>query len=187
MTRINEPLIRFVAITLALASMPSWGAQQQSEAGTARVPATIVSAKKVFISNAGGGCSPWGNVIFSGGPNRPYNQFYAALKGWGRYELVAAPADADLALEISFTCPVEGTNTADGGSGLPTSAPQLRLVILDVKTHVTLWGITEHVELAILQSNRDKNLDRTMRKLVDGLKHLAAGTFPPSVFVDSGS
>ena len=172
---------------LALASMPSWGAQQQSEAGTAPVPAPIVSAKKVFISNAGGGCSPWGNVLFNGGPDRPYNQFYAALKGWGRYELVGAPADADLAFEISFPCPVEGTNTADGGSGLPTSAPQLRLLILDVKTRITLWGITGHVELAILQSNRDKNFDRAMNKLVDDLKHLAAGAFPPTVIVNTGS
>jgi hypothetical protein len=147
------------------------------------VPALIVSAKKVFISNAGGGCSPFGNVVFSGGPNRPYNQFSAALKGWGRYELVAAPADADLAFEISFTCPSAGMN---GGSRPPTNDPQLRLVILDVKTHITLWGITEHVELAMMQGNRDKNFDRAMKKLTDDLKSLAAGSPPPSAGVATG-
>jgi hypothetical protein len=174
-----------MAIALSLVSVPSWGAQPQSEAGAAPVPPPIVSAKRVFISNAGGGCSPFGKVGFSGGPNRPYNQFNAALKGWGRYELVAAPADADLAFEISFACPV-GRNVAKG-QALPTASdPQLRLVILDVKTHITLWGITEHVELAILQSNRDKNFDQAMKKLVDDLKSLAAGSPPPSVGVATG-
>jgi hypothetical protein len=164
---------------LSLASMPSWGAQPQSEAATAAVPAPIVSAKRVFISNAGGGCSPFGTVLFSGGPIRPYNQFSAALKAWGRYELVAAPADADLVFEISTTCPA-GIVGVSGGTGGSTYDPQLRLVILDVKTHFTLWGITEHVGMVILQSNRDKNFDRAMKELVDDLKSLAAGTSSPS-------
>jgi hypothetical protein len=171
---------------LALSSMPSWGAQPQGAAGAAPVPALIVSAKKVFISNTGGGCDPFSSAHFKGGPDRPYNQFYAALKSWGRYELVASPADAELTLEISFTCPagIVGVSRGRGGS---TYDPQLRLVILDVKTHFTLWGITEHVGMAILQSNRDKNFDRAMNELVDDLKSLAAGTPPPFVDVNPAS
>ena len=184
MTRIKRSQISFVVITLLLSSMPSSGAQPQAVAGAAPVPALIVSAKKVFISNAGGGCDPLGSAYFKGGPNRPYNQLYAALKSWGRYELVTSPADAELAFEIGFTCPVEGTNVVEGGRAGPTSDPQLRLVIREVKTHFTLWGITEHVGMAILQGNRDKNFDRAMNKLVDDLKSLAAGTPPP--FVDVG-
>jgi hypothetical protein len=187
MTRINRSPISFVAVALALSSMPSWGAKPQGEASEGPVPALIVSAKKVFISNAGGGCDPFGSAHFKGGPNRPYNQFYAALKSWGRYELVASPADAELVFEIGFTCPVEGTNIVEGGRAGPTSDPQLRLVILDVKTHFTLWGITEHVGMAILQGNRDKNFDRAINKLVDDLKSLAAGTPPPFVDVDPAS
>jgi hypothetical protein len=175
-----------LAISLALASMPSWGAQAQGEAGTAPVPAPIVSAKRAFISNAGGGCSPFGKVGFSGGPNRAYSQFTAALKSWGRYELVAAPADADLAFEISFTCPAAGMQVANGDSIGPTYDPQLRLAILDVKTRIALWGITEHVELANPQSKRDKNFDRAMSKLVDDLKSLAAGSPLPPVGVATG-
>jgi hypothetical protein len=167
----------------ALSSMPCWGAQAQGEAGGAPVPALIVSAKKVFISNFGAGCDPFSSAHFKGGPDRPYDQFSAALKGWGRYELVAAPADADLAFEISFTCPAAGMN---GGSRPPTNDPQLRLVILDVKTHITLWGITEHVELAMMQGNRDKNFDQAMKKLTDDLKSLATGSPPPSVGVATG-
>jgi hypothetical protein len=163
--------------------MPGWGAPPQGEAGAAPVPAPITSAKRVFVSNAGKGCSPFGEVMFSGGPNRAYNQFTAALKSWGRYELVAAPADADLAFEISFTCPAEGTSVTRGLSGSPTLDPQLRLVVLDVKTRITLWAITEHVEMAILQGNRNKNFDRAMKQLLNDLKSLAAGTPPPFVEV----
>lgn len=28
---------------------------------------------------------------YSGGPDRLYNEFYAAMKSWGRYELVSTP------------------------------------------------------------------------------------------------
>jgi hypothetical protein len=167
--------------------MPDWGAQQQGAAGAAPVPPLIASAKKVFISNAGGGCDLFGKAGFSGGPSRPYDQFYAALKSWGRYELVASPADADLAFEISFPCPSEGTNVVRGDSVAPLYDPQLRLVILDVKTHFTLWDITEHVQPASSQSKRDKNFDRAMNKLVDDLKSLAAGISPPSVGAPKGS
>jgi hypothetical protein len=176
-----------MAVTLALASVPSWAAQQQSAAGAAPVPALIVSAKKVFISNAGGRCDLSGYAHFKGGPDRPYNQFYAALKSWGQYELVAAPADADLAFEISFACPLEEGTKVLGAQGVPSFDPQLRLAILDVKTHITLWGITEHVGTALLQGNRDKNFDRAMNKLVNDLKSLAAGTPPPFVDVDPAS
>jgi hypothetical protein len=171
-----------LAIALALAPMPSWGAQSKGEANTAPVPVAIVSARKVFISNAGAGCDPSSSAYFKGGPDRPYNQFYAALKSWGRYELVPSPADAELALETSLTCPA-GAASVSGGRGGSTYDPQLRLVILDVKTRITLWGITEHVEMALLQSNRDKNFDRAMKRLVDDLKSLAAGSPPPSVDV----
>ena len=166
--------------------MPSWGVQAQSEAGAAPVPPLIISAKKLFISNAGGGCSSLDKVGFSGGPNRAYNQFYAALKSWGRYELVAAPADADLAFEISFSCPAVGTNVVRGDSMGTTYDPQLRLVILDVKTRITLWGITEHLELAASQSKRDKSFDQGMKQLVDDLKSLAAGPPSPSVGAPTG-
>src|SRR5215471_5988668 len=51
----------------------------------APLPAQIVSGKRVFISYAGGELKDW----FNGGPNRVYDQFYAEMKQWGRYELVA--------------------------------------------------------------------------------------------------
>ena len=171
---------------LALSSAPGWGAQSKNEPGAAPMPPLIVSAKKVFVSNAGGGCGLFGKAGFSGGPNRPYDQFYAAVKSWGRYELVASPADADLAFEIGFPCPSAGMNVVRGDSAGPLYDPQLRLVISDVKTRITLWGITERVEPAYSQRNLDKNFDRAMQQLMNDLKSLAAGISPPSVAADAG-
>ena len=34
--------------------------------------------------------------------NLPYNEFYEHMKSWGKYQLVQAPADADLVFEIRF-------------------------------------------------------------------------------------
>ena len=97
----------------------------------APIPAQILTAKKVFISNEGGDSNiTLDDAVYGAGPEDSYNQFYAAMKDWGRYELVSAPADADLVFTIRFTMPT-GRQWAD---------PQVRVVILDPKTHVALWG-----------------------------------------------
>jgi len=59
----------------------------------APVPVQILNAKKIFIANAGAVSSNYivKNSQYSGGPNRAYNEFYAAMKNWGRSEIEAAP------------------------------------------------------------------------------------------------
>ena len=47
-----------------------------------------------------------------GGPDRTYNEFYAVVKGSGSYELVSAPAGADLIFEISFASSLAGVGGA---------------------------------------------------------------------------
>lgn len=101
------------------------------------MPAQILSAKKVFISN--GGVNGNSRIVFESifdrnqpsNLNQPYNQFHAAMKTWGRFELVAAPADADLVFSTCFTHPF--STALDS---------QLDLAILDAKTHFRLWTIT---------------------------------------------
>ncbi len=163
---------------LLVVAAPAWAGQSPREPSVAPVPSQIAATKRVFVSNAGGDCAPVGNAGFSGGRDRPYNQFYSALKEWGRYELAASPSDADLAFEISFRCPPTGGNVAKGNSVPPLYDAQFRLRILDVKTHIVLWGITEHVVPAILQGNRDKNFDGALNKLVDDVIKLVAGAAP---------
>jgi hypothetical protein len=155
-----------VALLVTLLALPASALPQSAQAPAGPIPAQISSAKRVFISNGGGECSPFGQTAFSGRPDRPYDQFYAAMKSWARYELVDTPADADLVLEIQFSCPLyfdEKITHAD---------PRFRLLILDPKTRILLWAFTEHVPTAILQGNRDKNFDQSMTNLVASIQRL---------------
>ena len=136
-------------------------AQQTKNASpaTAPVPAQIATAKTLFISNAG---ADGASVLYTGGDNRTYNQFYAAMKSWGRYDLTTAPAGADLVFELLFTT-------------VPTEPfSRLRLTILDPSTHAVLWAFTSHVKPAIRQATGDGNFDDAMASLVASVKELAA-------------
>lgn len=139
---------------------------QAQESPSAPVPSQLVSAKKIFISNAGGDIDSNTRQLgkFPGLPIRPYNDFYAAMKSWGRYELVSAPTDADLVFEISFSVAPLAGNGADA---------KFHLVILDPKTHVTLWAFTEYIESAILAGNREKNFEQGMAGIVADAKSLS--------------
>jgi hypothetical protein len=140
----------------------------------APVPASIATAKKVFIANAPGDILP----ASLGGPSRTYNEFYAATKSWGRYELVSAPADADLIFEISFANPVYGVNFMG-----PSGALLLKLVIVDPKTHIPLWWLSESFALKGGFSHRKEtltgNFDSAIANLVDDVRRLVGA--PPVV------
>jgi len=168
-----------VAFAIAWVAVPGLSAQNQKELLPAPLPAQIFTARRVFVSNAGGDTLGF----YSGGPDRAYNQLYAMLKGWGRYELVAAPGEAELVFEISFAMPTVG-ETVSGGNGItsvsssPVKDPQFRLAIVDLKTHVLLWTFAEHVQPATLQMNRDKNFDHTMASLVNDVRNVAGQPGP---------
>jgi hypothetical protein len=100
------------------------------------------------------------DALYSGGRNRAYNQFYAAMRSWGRYQLVSAPADADLVFEIGFTDKYEDQ----------INVSQFKLVVLDPKARVPLSTFTKYVEYAGKAKNREKNYDLTMTALLDDLK-----------------
>ena len=170
---IGKPRALYVMVVISLLA-PLLRAQTSKGTPPAPVPPQIGGAQKIFISNAGGESfeAAIDQTVFNGGPDRPYNQFYAAMKTWGRYELVASPADADLVLEISWAL-------SDTGLKLPVLG-QLRLVVIDPKTHVTLWNFTEYVRGAILLGNRDKNFDQAMNTIIARIKNLvvAASRIP---------
>ena len=140
------------------------GAQEVSPAP---VPAQIASAKKVFIANGGYEGTYHAASMYSGGPNRAYNQFYAGIKVWGRFELASAPSDADLILEISQKERRE-----------PALETHLNLRIIDARTNVALWALTEFVEPAGMSKNREKNYDAAMAAVVNDLKNLVSPPTP---------
>jgi len=174
MQKIIKLTILFGAIAAACALEPNVRAQQAREVLPAPLPAQIYSGEKVFVANAGGD----NNHLYSGEPERLYNQFYAALKSWGRYDLARSPAEADLVFEISFLNPFVGEYVTEGGGQTSVSSrsvtdPQFRLTIVDPGTRVTLWVFTEHIQPALLQGNRDKNFDQALNYLVNDLRNVA--------------
>ncbi len=148
---------------------PVWS-QTSTEVPAAPVPTQIASAKRAFIFNAGEETyfQLPKDAMYTGGPNRTYNQFYAAMKSWGRYELSSTPADADIVFEIGFSYRNQG----------PTFVSQIKLVVLDPKTHIGLWTFTDYVEPAGMAKNREKNYNIAMDALMEDLKNLVSPAAP---------
>ncbi len=167
---------RHMVLAMALVSLPAWA--RQTKRPPAPVPAEIAWAKSAFISNAGGLCDPYDPVSFGGGPNRAYREFYADAEKWGRYHLASSPANADLDFVIRFSCRAAPYRSETTTFESKPFEAQLRLTILDIRTHVLLWSITEPVSTAVLESNRSKNFDYAMGRLMTHLRAIATKSAP---------
>ena len=174
--RIAKRGILDVLFVIGLLSLPLLSAEKPKDAvPPVPVPSPIAAAKKVFISNAPGTSLP----TYFGGPDRTYNEFYAAMRGWGHYELVAAPSDADLILEISFTSSLSGVGGTSTSGCISSNSAELRLVILDAKMHVPLWWFNEAVNPKVSFGHRpekavDSAFSQSTATLVDDLKKLVS-------------
>jgi hypothetical protein len=180
MTRQKRTTGSCISLFFAISLLPlsAFAAEKKQATPAAPIPAQIAQAKKIFVANAG-----WDDYqLFSGSPTRAYDQFYAALKTAGRYELVGNAADADLIFQIQF-----GVYVAPGarsGSG-PSLGPvpydaQFRLEIRDPKTNVLLWAFVERPDQAMLQGNRDKNFDDAMMRIEGDVQMLGSAGAPPA-------
>jgi hypothetical protein len=169
----------FLCFSLAMPLLSGFtrATEQKKPTQPAPIPAQILAAKKVFIANGGGDESHYEAASYTGGPDRAYNEFYAAMKTWGRYELVAAPGDADLIFEIRLTV-FQLQRERVLADDDPATDTQFRMVIRDTKTHETLWGLTEHAHGAVLQSNRDKNFEQAMAAIVAEVQRIAGPAAP---------
>jgi hypothetical protein len=136
----------------------------------APIPAPLLNGRKAFISYELGDVTAFPDR-YSGGPERAYNEFFAQMKTWGRYELVLDPKDADLIFAVRFV----------DSPGL--LVPQIRLSISDAQTHVTLWGFVEQVDPAFFKKHRDASFSESVQLLISDMKALldssAAGAPPP--------
>jgi len=137
------------------------GAEQESTA--APIPEQIKSAKTIFISNANDDCYYFGSGCVRG---VFYNEFYAAIKNWGHYQLVASPSDADLVFELGSGV----VFIPAGRDQSPDIHAYYRLSILDPKTRITLWAFNNHADSAILEGNRAKNSALARAKIITDLK-----------------
>ncbi|HEY7353459.1 MAG TPA: hypothetical protein VH596_11895 [Terriglobales bacterium] len=143
----------------------------------APIPPQIAAAQKVFVSNGGGESieALTDGLLLDGGPDRPYNEFYTAIKGWGHYDLASSPAEADIVFEVSwvFTPPNAFTNpNAKLSIGDAYPLGELKVGIIDPKTHITLWTIKESIRGALMLSNRNKNFEQAMNTVVTRVRSL---------------
>jgi hypothetical protein len=158
-------------LALVLVSTPIIHAQQTSPstpATTAPIPSQIAAAHTVFLSNGGG---PNYYNIFSGGTDRGYNTFYAAIQRWNRYQFVDSPSQADLIFEIRSIAPAVDVS-APHGTGSVAYNPELILRILDPRTNAILWTTTANVVAFGRQKTRDREFDQSVGVLVDKLAQL---------------
>jgi hypothetical protein len=171
-TRLKLPAFCLAVVMLAV-QMPAFAAEKKPPVPPGPIPAEILSAKRVFVANAGWDEPYFTNTPITGGPNRAYDQFYAAIKASGRYDLAASPADADLLFQIQFniyTPPAVRTGNSPAVFGPGPYDASFRLEIRDPKTNALLWAFVEHVDQAILQGNRDKDFDQALTRLIGDLQ-----------------
>ena len=144
-------------LMVAVSAACAMGQEATQAAAAAPIPTQIVAGKRAFISNAAGV-----EHVSAGMPEQTYNEFYAAMKSWGRYELVGAPADADVVIEIRIAV------IFDGG----TQAREFRVTMLDPKSRVVLWALNERIQDASRQATARKNFEAAMGALVTNVKSL---------------
>ena len=169
-------IVRFVvpifAITLAITTADVSAAQQPVNSPSAPIPARIFSARKIFISNATGEIPMPPETL-----DLAYNEFYAAMKSWDRYEVVADPSDADLVFELRFHYSVGPTGVVQGSGG-STEDFQLRVSILDSRTRTILWAVSKSIPQSNKKEKSRQFFDQAMAALVDNLKKLATQPSP---------
>jgi hypothetical protein len=131
----------------------------------APLPAVIVNAKKVFLSNGGGSYLA-------------YDAFYSKMKEWNKYKIVGSPEESDLIVELSYrvedsTRLWNSTNTYH----ITTQAhskqmidSQLILTIFDAKMKNSLWSEADHRGFAKREKNQEKETVNSAHRLVEGLK-----------------
>jgi hypothetical protein len=146
-------------------------AAQEAAPAAAPIPAQIAAAHAVFVSNGGG--SNYFN-IFTGGPDRAYDTFYADLEKSNRYQLVGTPSDAELIFEIRAIAPA-----VSGPHDSVSYNPQLILNIIDPRTHTTLWTTSANVRAIGTKGRRDRQFDASVAVLMDKLGEITGQPLTP--------
>jgi hypothetical protein len=159
--------------SLCLLFLAASVATAQDTAGQVRgpVPPAILSARRIFVSNAGADSGLFPKP-FSGNTDRAYNQFFAALKAADLFELVSDPSEADLVLQLQLLAPT-GPSNADKQKGASEPVPEFRLTIYDRKSHYILWTLSESIGVALLQKTHDRNFNQALSNLLLDFQQLA--------------
>ena len=153
------------AFYLLLLAIPI-SAKTRKDVPAAPLPAVVINAKKVFLTNGGGS-------------NLAYDSFYSEMKNWGKYQIAGSPEEADLIVELAYRVEDGGTriwsstNTYTGATQVHSAHrvdPQLVLTIYDAKSKQSLWAAIDHRRLAVREKNREKEIINSAERLVQELR-----------------
>ncbi|MFP5229318.1 MAG: hypothetical protein ACLGXA_17035 [Acidobacteriota bacterium] len=175
-----SPIIRPFLFSALVLLLPLVNAQSTPPPGP--VPAPITSAQKIFIAN--GGMDAFSLQAFQEiGLNGTYayDSLYAAVRTWSQYQIVSSPADADLVLDIRFTAPLVGEHGNWAFQRVLANTAwqfQTEITILDAKTRLPLWTLTEPVRPANLKGTWRKNIAEANAALAGDLKSLLSPAKP---------
>lgn len=154
---------RFVFLLVGLLAAGRAAAQ------SAPVPAQITSAEKVFLADTVG---MFDESIWNGHQDRLYNEFYAAMKAWGRFQLVDTPAGADLVLRPSIS------NPHCIGIAQCRADPVMRLEALDPKTGIVLWDRMTFIGYRGRTKTDESYFEAAVNALMSDLKAAAVQATP---------
>ena len=178
-------ILGFRCLGIAAVTAIAASAQEPTPAAAAPVPRQLLAARTAFIGNGGsesyGADTYFDLTKYDGGPDRPYDEFYNAVKDWGHYTLVGSTAEADIMLVIRFTNPVVSQENAGRVGNLPRDLirdPQLNLSINDPQTGLTLWSLTEHIDPSGGHTDANRHFDEAIDHLVTNLERLTLAADP---------
>jgi hypothetical protein len=153
--RIAFRLLAGLAASLLLCA--SVWAQQPPKPPVISAHARLMAARRIFIEHAGG--------------RLPNDVIGDAFQGWGRFQLVGDPAQADLI--VSILAPVSdagvsvGSGPGNGRRGAPAAsaaATEIILQVLDAHDRVVLWSGRQQPKSAIKEKQREDNaVDASLR------------------------
>ena len=138
---------------------------KKTDVPVASLPAVIMNAKKVFLSNGGSGYLA-------------YDAFCSGMKEWSKYKIVGSPEESDLIVELSYrvedsTRVWNSTNTYYIAAQVYSKqiiAPQLILTIFSAKMKNCLWSETDRRGFAKREKSQEKETINSAQRLVDDLK-----------------
>jgi hypothetical protein len=146
-------------------ALPPQAATPQAQTPNAPFPTQIAAAHTIILVNGGA------DADFPIPEGQSYDQVYAALKSWGRFQLTGSAADADLVFNLREIAPITDVTGTRSGTYSITS-PAFRLTITDPKTHTDLWTITSPVTIPYKKSLRAYWTDIGITNLISRTKVL---------------
>lgn len=136
------------------------------------LPEVVQTAKTAFITNGGG--TPLA-----------FDEFYADIKKWGRFQLAPSPSQADIVIELKYVIEDKGQHTGSAYNAYTKQTtvysydvtdPQLILNIYEPKTGALLWSTTDHRRLARREKNQEKETINSADRLIEELKERIAAS-----------